>query len=116
MKRSLASILGGLALAAGLSGAALAQETIKFAMPQDFTAVYTFVTGEYNQGQRDYLSLVNAEGGLDGRKFEALVSDTGNQPQRGIEGYNRARDQGAILFDFLSTPVSRALVPQALQD
>lgn len=116
MKRSLASILGGLALAAGLSGAALAQETIKFAMPQDFTAVYTFVTGEYNQGQRDYLSLVNAEGGIDGRKFEALVSDTGNQPQRGIEAYNRARDQGAILFDFLSTPVSRALVPQVLQD
>ncbi len=116
MHRRLASIVGGLALSLCLSGASLAQETIKFAMPQDFTAVYTFVTGEYNQGQRDYLSLVNEEGGIDGHKFEALVSDTGNQPQRGIEAYNRARDQGAVLFDFLSTPVSRALVPQALQD
>lgn len=116
MQRSLASILGGLALSVALSGAVFAQDTIKFAMPQDFTAVYTFVTGEYNQGQRDYLTLVNEEGGLDGHRFEALVSDTGNQPQRGIEAYNRGRDQGAILFDFLSTPVSRALVPQVLQD
>ena len=74
------------------------------------------MTGEYNQGQRDYLTLVNEEGGIDGTTFEAIVRDTGNQPQRGIEAYNRARDEGAILFDFLSTPVSRAIVPSALQD
>lgn len=106
------------ALAAGLgAGGAMAQDApIKFGLLQDFTAVYTFVTGEYNQGQRDYLALVNAEGGIDGTKFEAIVRDTGNQPQRGIEAYNRAREEGAILFDFLSTPVSRALVDQVMKD
>lgn len=107
-----------MALAAGLgTGAAMAQDApIKFGLLQDFTAVYTFVSGEYNQGQQDYLALVNAEGGIDGHKFEAIVRDTGNQPQRGIEAYNRAREEGAILFDFLSTPVSRALVDQAMKD
>lgn len=108
-------------LAAGLattSGMAMAQDAapIKFGLLQDFTAVYTFVTGEYNQGQRDYLTLVNEEGGVDGHKFEAIVRDTGNQPQRGIEAYNRAKEEGAVLFDFLSTPVSRALVDRVLTD
>lgn len=109
------------ALALGLAGAAggaAAQdkEPIKFGLLQDFTAVYTFVTGEYNQGQQDYLTLVNEEGGVDGHMIEAIVRDTGNEPQRGIEAYNRAREEGAILFDFLSTPVSRGLVDQVMKD
>ena len=91
-------------------------EEIKFGLLEDFTAVYTFVTGEYNQGQRDYLTLINEEGGLDGNTFTAIVRDTGNQPQRGIEAYNRAKEEGAILFDFLSTPVSAAILDQADAD
>lgn len=112
------SQLAAVTLAAGLgAGAAAAQDApIKFGLLQDFTAVYTFVSGEYNQGQQDYLALVNAEGGVDGHMFEAIVRDTGNQPQRGIEAYNRAREDGAILFDFLSTPVSRALVDRVMKD
>ncbi|MTH64256.1 ABC transporter substrate-binding protein [Paracoccus sp. DK608] len=91
-------------------------EEIKFGLLQDFTAVYTFVTGQYNQGQRDYLTLVNEEGGIGGNTFTAIVRDTGNQPQRGIEAYNRAKEEGAILFDFLSTPVSAAILDQAQAD
>lgn len=102
-------------LAFGLAAQAPAEE-IKVGLLQDFTAVYTFVTGEYNQGQRDYLTLINEEGGVDGNTFTAIVRDTGNQPQRGIEAYNRAKEEGAILFDFLSTPVSAAILDQADQD
>jgi branched-chain amino acid transport system substrate-binding protein len=116
MKKGLLAASLSSGLAAG--GTALAQdkEPIRFGLLQDFTAVYTFVTGEYNQGQRDYLTLVNQEGGLDGHMFEPIARDTGNEPQRGIEAYNRAREEGAILFDFLSTPVSRALVDSVLRD
>lgn len=115
IRRQLAML--GVVAGLGAAGAAHAQDTtIKFGLLQDFTAVYTFVSGEYNQGQRDYLTLVNQEGGVAGHTFEAIVRDTGNQPQRGIEAYNRARDEGAILFDFLSTPVSRALVDSVLAD
>lgn len=107
-----ASLLAGIAV----NGASAQDKPIKFGLLQDFTAVYTFVSGEYNQGQRDYLTLINQEGGVKGHKFEAIVRDTGNQPQRGIEAYNRAREEGAILFDFLSTPVSRGLVDSVLKD
>lgn len=103
--------------ALAIAGPAAAQnDTIKFGLLEDFTAVYTFATGEYNQGQRDYLTLVNGEGGVAGHQVEAIIRDHGNQPQRGIEAYNRAREEGAVLVDFLSTPVSRALVDQVIKD
>lgn len=108
------------AIGAGVAFSGLAQaqekEPIKFGLLQDFTAVYTFVSGEYNQGQQDYLTLINEEGGIDGHMFEPIIRDTGNEPQRGIEAYNRAREEGAVLVDFLSTPVSRALVDRVLAD
>ena len=111
MRRTALSAL----LIAGLAGQAPAED-IKFGLLQDFTAVYTFVSGQYNQGQRDYLTLVNEEGGIGGNTFTAIVRDTGNQPQRGIEAYNRAKEEGAVLFDFLSTPVSAAILDQADAD
>ncbi|MFA5520993.1 MAG: ABC transporter substrate-binding protein [Castellaniella sp.] len=95
---------------------AIAKDPIKFATPMDFTAVYTFLTNEYSEGQRDYITLINENGGIDGHPVELSVSDTGNQPQRGIEAYNRAKRDGAILVDFLSTPVARAMVNRVLED
>jgi len=108
----------GAGLAAGLIPRALmAQEkVIKFGFPQDFTKVYTFLAVEYSQGQRDYLSLVNARGGVQGWHIQAEVVDTGNEVQRGIEAYERFKRDGVILIDCLSTPVSRGLVSRVLQD
>jgi len=95
----------------------MAQEkVIKFGFPQDFTRVYTFLAVEYSQGQRDYISLVNARGGVDGWKIQAEVVDTGNEVPRGIEAYERFKRDGVILIDTLSTPVSRGLVARVLQD
>ncbi len=89
---------------------------IKVGTALDFTKVYTFVTSEYSQGQRDYISLLNGRGGIKGTPVEIEVVDTGNEPQRGIEAYERFKNDGAVLVDFLSTPVSRAVVPRALAD
>lgn len=89
---------------------------IRFAMPQDFTRVYTFVTSEYSQGQRDYITLINERGGINGYRIHAEVSDHGNDLPRAIEAYERAKSEGAVLIDPLSTPVARALVPRALED
>ncbi|HXY99655.1 MAG TPA: ABC transporter substrate-binding protein [Stellaceae bacterium] len=114
--------LTGLALATVLSAAALApaaaqdKPPIKVATAIDLTVVYTFLAVEYSQGQHDFISLLNAKGGIKGHPVEILMVDTGNQPQRGIEAYERFKSEGAILFDFLSTPVSRAVVPRALAD
>lgn len=118
MRQHVKKLSLGAALLAGVMafGAAQAKDPIKFAAPLDYTAVYTFLTNEYAQGQKDYLTMINDAGGVDGHKIEYASSDTGNQPQRGIEAYNRAQRDGAVLFDFLSTPVARAMVNRALDD
>src|SRR6516225_2229111 len=109
-----AALAGLLALG---PGAVLAQtKPIKIGAAFDFTKVYTFVTAEYSQGQRDYIALLNAHGGINGTPVEIETVDTVNEPQRGIEAYERFKNEGAVLVDFLSTPVSRAVVPRALAD
>jgi len=100
----------------GSGGAFAETKPIKVGTALDFTKVYTFVSSEYSQGQRDYISLLNGRGGIKGTPVELEIVDTGNEPQRGIEAYERFKNDGAVLVDFLSTPVSRAIVPRALAD
>ncbi len=124
MRHSIRTLVGsGLAgaaiLAAGLAGGAVhAQDKapIKAATLLDFTRVYTFLTDEYSQGQQDYVKLLNLEGGIGGHPVDLIVRDQGSQPQQGIALYNQARDEGAIFFDFLSTPVANAVMPRANED
>lgn len=92
------------------------ERVIRFSMPQDFTRIYTFVTSEYSQGQRDYFTLINERGGINGHRIVADISDHANDMPRAIEAYERAKREGAVLVDPLSTPVARALVPRALED
>lgn len=115
------NMLAGAAVAAVASQipfrVAFAQDrTIRFALPMDYTQVYTFVTAEYSQGQRDYISMINARGGIGGYTIVTDISDHGNNQPRAIEAYERAKAQGAVLIDPLSTPVARALTPRALED
>ena len=106
----------GAALALFAAPPALAQETIKFALCYDLTKAYTFITPQVAQAARDYADLVNLKGGIEGQKVEIIVQDHGNEPQRGIECYERVTRQGAISVDLLSTPVSRAVLPRAMKD
>ena len=101
----------------GLRPAGAADDKIiRFGMPQDFTKIYTFVTAEYSQGQRDYFSLINGRGGINGYTIFADVSDHANDLPRAIEAYERLKREGMVLVDPLSTPVARALVSRAMED
>src|SRR3979409_2812499 len=120
MKLDRRAFLAGTAATVAVPGtidfASAQEKVIRFAMPQDFTRVYTFVTAEYSQGQRDYIPLINERGGINGYRIIADVSDHGNDLPRAIEAYEKAKREGAVLIDPLSTPVRRALGPRALED
>ncbi|MBN8938385.1 MAG: ABC transporter substrate-binding protein [Rhizobiales bacterium] len=102
--------------AVSTTGAFAQEKVVRFTLSQDFTRIYTFVTSEYNQGQRDYFTLINERGGVGGYRIAADVSDHANDLPRAIEAYERGKREGAVLIDPLSTPVARALVPRALED
>jgi branched-chain amino acid transport system substrate-binding protein len=116
MTRRLFTALGALALALGLQPAHAQTQPIKLALCYDLSKAYTFVTPQIAQAAKDYAQLVNQRGGLEGQQIEILVQDHGNEPQRGIECYERMKREGALVFDTLSTPVSRAVLPRAMSD
>jgi len=117
MKRHALSILAGLALLAGATGAhAQAGNGIKFGLCYDLSKAYTFVTPQIVQAAKDYATLLNAKGGIEGHPIEIVVQDHGNEPQRGIECYEKLRREGVMMFDYLSTPVSRAVLPRHMAD
>src|SRR5699024_7814402 len=45
-----------------------------------------------------------------------IIKDTASQPQKGIALYKQAVQEGAVMVDFLSTPVSTAMIPRVLKD
>lgn len=94
---------------------ALAADPIRFALCMDMTKSYPFITVPYVQGVRDYAALINSKGGIESHPIEIIIVEHGNEPQRGIECYERMKDQ-AITVDFLSTPVAKGVLPRAMKD
>ena len=101
---------------ASLSSASAAEDTIKFGLCYDLSKSYTFVTPQITQAAKDLATLVNMRGGIDGHNVEIISQDHGNEPQRGIECYEKLKREGVFVFDMLSTPVSIAVLPRIMKD
>jgi len=110
------SIIGGLVFALLGVMPLSAAEPMRFGMCYDLSKAYTFITPQIVQAVHDYADLLNAKGGLEGHPIELVVQDHGNEPQRGIECYEKLKRDGVMVFDMLSTPVSRAVLPRVMKD
>ena len=64
-------------------------------------------------GRKGRCRPLNAKGGIEGHAVEMMLQDHGNQPQRGVECSEKLKRDGVMVFDMLSTPVSRAVLPRA---
>jgi len=116
MKR-LNKLLFALAAAgAMLSGTSSMAEPFKVGVCYDLSKAYTFASPQISQAAMDLAKLINMKGGIGGEPVEVIVRDHGNEPQRGIECYSRLSREGVFVFDTLSTPVSLAILPRAMQD
>ncbi len=112
------NLIRALAAAALLTGSQLAgaAEPVKFGLCYDITKIYVAAVPQLAQAVKDYADLLNQRGGLEGHPIEVIVQDHGNEPQRGIDCYERLKRDGVMVFDFFSTPVSRAVLPRIMQD
>lgn len=111
--------LGRAALAAVLglgATAANAQDTLRFAQCYDLSKAYTFITPQVSQAAHDLAKLINSKGGIAGKQIEVITQDHGNEPQRGIECYERLKREGVFVFEFLSTPVVNAAITRIMKD
>ena len=98
------------------SQSALAAEPVKLGLCYDITKIYVAAVPQLAQAVKDYADLLNLRGGLEGHPIEVTLQDHGNEPQRGIDCYERLKRDGTMVFDFFSTPVSRAVLPRIMQD
>lgn len=114
MKIKLLSLLAGAALSLGLPAAQA--QPVKFGLCYDLSKAYTFITPQIVQAVKDYAEILNQKGGIEGHPIEIVAQDHGNEPQRGIECYEKLKREGVMIFDTLSTPVSRAVLPRAMAD
>ena len=105
------SMLGGLT-----AGTQVLAEPFKVGVCYDLSKAYTFATPQVSQAALDLAKLINKKGGIGGEPVEVIVRDHGNEPQRGIECYSRLSREGVFVFDTLSTPVSLAILPRAMED
>ena len=116
MKMRWFSGLAALALTLGTPAAMAQAQPMKFALCYDLSKAYTFVTPQIVQAAKDYADILNAKGGIEGHPVEIIAQDHGNEPQRGIECYEKLKRDGVMVFDMLSTPVSRAVLPRIMTD
>ncbi len=115
--KELKKALAAISMMAGLmAGTQALAEPFKVGVCYDLSKAYTFATPQVSQAAMDLAKLINKKGGIGGEPVEVIVRDHGNEPQRGIECYSRLSREGVVVFDTLSTPVSLAVLPRAMQD
>lgn len=102
--------------AALASFGAHAADPVKIGLCYDLTKIYVAAVPQVAQAVKDYAELLNQRGGIEGHPIQVTVQDHGNEPQRGIDCYERLKREGVMVFDFFSTPVSRAVLPRIMQD
>jgi len=107
MKTILAT--GALLAGTALAGTAFAEDTIKVGFPVP-------LTGEYApyaeiQGARCMAEMINRDGGVDGKKFELLVQDTGADSQAAISLTEKFLDDGIVAMGTI--PFSDTMIPVA---
>ena len=97
MRSSLKRVLTAAALLVSTQ-ATLAAEPVKFGLCYDLTKIYVAAVPQVAQAVKDYADLLNTRGGLEGHPIEVAVQDHGNEPQRGIDCYERLKREGTMSF------------------
>lgn len=92
-----------------MAGAAHAEETIKIGLPVPLTGDYA----PYNEvdGAKCMAEMINREGGVNGRKFELLIQDTGSDTQSAISLTEKFVSQGVVAISTI--PFSDTMIPVA---
>ncbi|MEZ5901595.1 MAG: ABC transporter substrate-binding protein [Hyphomicrobiaceae bacterium] len=114
--RLLASAAIACVVVLSIAPQASAVQPLKLGVCYDLSKAYTFATPQVSQAAQDLVALTNLKGGIAGAPIEVIVRDHGNEPQRGIECYEKLKREGVFIFDTLSTPVSLAVLPRVMQD
>ncbi len=70
-----------------------------------------------SDGYQDYFSLLNArDGGIGGEMTKIIECETAYNTEKGVECYEATKNEGALIYQPLSTGITYALIPKATAD
>ena len=92
-----------------MTAGALAEDVIKIGLPVPLTGDFA----AYNEvdGARCMAEMINREGGVDGKKFELLIQDTGSDTQTAISLTEKFLGEGIVALGTM--PFSDTMIPVA---
>ncbi len=71
----------------------------------------------FADGYADYFTLLNErDGGIEGQKIQVVECETGYNTEKGVECYESTKNQGALVYQPLSTGITYQLIPKATAD
>ncbi len=71
----------------------------------------------FADGYADYFTLLNErDGGIEGQKIQVIECETGYNTEKGVECYESTKNQGALVYQPLSTGITYQLIPKATAD
>lgn len=71
----------------------------------------------FADGYADYFSLLNArDGGIGGVPINFIECETGYNTEKGVECYEATKDEGALVYQPLSTGITYQLIPKVTAD
>lgn len=71
----------------------------------------------FSDGYQDYFNLLNArDGGIGGEEVRIVECETGYNTEKGVECYESTKDEGALIYQPLSTGITYQLIPKATAD
>jgi branched-chain amino acid transport system substrate-binding protein len=91
-------LLGACAVAAVLAAPAVAQDTIKIGVITDKTGTAKFYAEPVTEGTILAAKIINAQGGVLGKKIELLIEDDQNKPDVSATVARKLVDQGAVFI------------------
>jgi branched-chain amino acid transport system substrate-binding protein len=88
-------------------------DTIRVGMIADLTGPLAFVGQQARDGAQLHIDLINARGGVHGRKLELIVEDDGYQPARSVAAYRKLVDLDDVfcLIGNVGSPTTQAVIP-----
>lgn len=92
-----------------MAGAAVAEDTIKIGLPVPLTGDFA----PYNEvdGAKCMAEMINRDGGIDGKKIELLIQDTGADTQSAISLTEKFLGEGIVALGTI--PFSDTMIPVA---
>lgn len=103
-------------IAACFASSAMGQKEIVLGLQCDRTGAAQVVGVNLCPGYHDYVALVNASGGVEGRKLKVIEIDHEYKVTLAVESYERHKKEGAVIIGLLGTPQTQALMQRLNED